>query len=89
MVDLGPSRTSTPAVWEAAIPEAASGDMVVYTDRSRDQEGRFRGRWHGDGNGAGSVAIGLVVIVWDREVAGIQQALRLAPNVGIQVLSDL
>ena len=88
MVDVGPCRTSTPAVDEVAIEKTASGDMVVYTDGSRDQEGRVGGRWYADGNGAGSVAVGLVATVWDWEVAGIRQALRLSLEVGILVLSD-
>ena len=39
VVDLGPCRMSTPAVWEAAIAEPANGDMVVYMDGSRNQVG--------------------------------------------------
>ena len=88
VVGLGPCRTSTPAVWEAAIMEAANSDMMVYTNGSRDQEGRVEGGWHADGNGPGSVAVGLIATVWDGKVAGIRQALRLTPDVGILVLSD-
>ena len=63
VVDLGPCRTSTPAVWEAAIAVTANEDMVVYTYGSRDQEDRVVGGWHADGDGAGSVAVGLVATV--------------------------
>ena len=37
---------------------------------------------------AGSVAAGNIATVWDRGVAGIRQALRMAPEVDILVLSD-
>ena len=47
-----------------------------------------RGRLHAPGNGAGSVAIGDIATVWDGEVAGIGQALKMAPKVNILVLSD-
>ena len=88
MVDLGPCRTSTPAVWEVAIAGVANKGMVVYTNGSRDLEGRVGGGWHADGKGAGSIAVGLVAMVWDGKVAGIRQALRLAPDVNLLVLSD-
>lgn len=68
------------------IEVAASGDLVVYTDGRRHQEGRVGHSWHADGNGAGSVAVGSVAAVWDEEVAGIQQALRLTLDVSVLVL---
>lgn len=58
-------------MWDAAIADAANRDMVVHTDGSKDQEGRVGGGCHADGNGAGSVAVGLVAMVWDGKVAGI------------------
>ena len=36
VVDLGPSKSSTCAVWERAIREAGERRLVVYTDGSRD-----------------------------------------------------
>lgn len=68
------------------IEVAASGDLVVYTDGRRHQEGRVGHSCHADGNGAGSVAVGSVAAVWDEEVAGIQQALRLTLDVSVLVL---
>ena len=88
VVDLGPSKSSTCAVWERAIREAGDKRLVVYTDGSRDSDGRVGGRWHAPGNGAGSVAVGSIATVWDGEVAGIRQALRMAPDVDVLVLSD-
>ena len=89
VVDLGLCKTSTSMAWEAAISNAAGGKLVDYTDGSRDEDGRVGGGWYADGNGAGSVAVGEVATVWDGEIAGIRQALRLAPDVDILVLPDL
>ena len=88
VVDLGPSKSSTCAVWEQAIRGAGDRRLVVYTDGSRDSDGRVGGWWHAPGNGAGSVAVGSIATVWDGEVAGIRQALRMAPDVDVLVLSD-
>ena len=88
VVDLGPSNSSTCAVWERAIRKAGERRLVVYTDGSRDSDGRVGGGWHAPGEGAGSVAVGSIATVWDGEVAGIRQALRMAPDVDVQVLSD-
>ena len=40
------------------------------------------------GNGAGSVVVGNIATGWDGEVSGIRQALRMAPDVDMLVLSD-
>ena len=88
LVDLGPCRTATAMEWEKAIRGAAGGDLVVYTDGSRDQEGGVGGGWYANGNGADSVAVGTIGTVWDWKVAGIHQALRLASEVDVLVLSD-
>ena len=88
VVNLGPSKSSTCAVWEQAIREAGERRLVVYTDGSRDSDGQIGGGWHAPGNGAGSVAVGSIATVWDGEVAGIRQALRMAPDVDVLVLSD-
>ena len=61
---------------------------MVYTDGSRDGGGRLGGGWHAPGNGADSIAVGSIATVWDGEVAGIRQALRMTPEVDILVLSD-
>ena len=61
---------------------------MVYTNGSRDSEGRVGGGWHAPGNVAGSVAVGNIATVWDGEVARIRQALRMAPDVDILVLSE-
>ena len=55
--------------------------MIVYIDGSRDEDGEVGGGWHAPGNGAGSVAVGNIATIWDREVVGIRQALRMAPEV--------
>ena len=39
MVDMGACQTSTLGVWEEAIREAASGELVIDTDGSRDCDG--------------------------------------------------
>ena len=88
VVDLGPCKSSTSDVWERAIREAGERRLVVYTDGSRYGHGRVGGGWHAPGNGAGSVAVGSIATVWDGEVAGIRQALRMTPEVDILVLSD-
>ena len=88
VVDLGPCKSSTSEVWERVIKEAGEGRLVVYTDGSRDGDGRVRGGWHALGNGAGSIAVGSIATVWDGEVAGIRQALRMAQEVDMLVLSD-
>ena len=88
VVDLGLCRSSTSEVWERAIKEAGEGRLVVYTDGSRDGDGRVGGGWHAPGNGAGSTAVGSIATVWDGEVAGIRQAHRMAPEVDMLVLSD-
>ena len=88
VMDLGPSKSSTCAIWERAIREVGDQRLVVYTDGSRDSDGRVGGGWHAPGNGAGSVAVGSIATMWDGEVAGIRQALRMAPDVDVLVLSD-
>ena len=88
VVDLGPSKSSTCSVWERAIREAGERRLVVYTEGSRDSDGRVGGGWHAPGNGAGSLAVGSIATVWDGEMAGICQALRMAPDVDVLVLSD-
>ena len=88
VVDLGPSKSSTCAVWERTIREAGERRLVVYTDGSRDSDGRVGGGWYASGNSAGSLAFGSIATVWDGEVAGMRQALRMAPNVDALVLSD-
>ena len=88
VVDLGPCKSSSYSVWEWAIGEAGEKRLVVYTDGSRDGDGWVGGRWHTSGNGAGSVAVGSIATVCDGEVAGIHQALRMAPEVDNLVLSD-
>ena len=88
VVDLGCCKTSTSAAWEQAIGNASEGRLVIYTDGSTDGGGRVKGGWHTQGNGAGSVAVGNVATLWDGEVAGIRQALRMAPDIDILVLSD-
>ena len=89
MLDLRPCRPSSSAVWERAIKNAGDRRLAVYTDGSRDGDGRERGGWHSLDNGASSVAVGSIATVWDGEVAGIRQALTMAPEVDILVLSDL
>ena len=88
MVDLGPCKCSTSAVWERAIREAGERRLVVYTDGSRDSDGHVRGRCHAPGNGADNVAVGNITTVWDGEVAGIRQALRMAQDVDLLILSN-
>ena len=75
-------------MWERAIKEAGEGRLVVYTDGSRDGGGQVGGGWYALENGAGSVAVGSFATVWDGEVAGVRQALRMAPEVDVLVLSD-
>ena len=55
VVDLGLCGSSTSEVWEQAIKEAGEGRLVVYTDGSRDGDGRVGGGWHAPGNGAGGM----------------------------------
>ena len=88
VVDLGPCKSSTSEVWERAIKEAGEGRLVVYTDGSKDGGGQVGGGWYTPENGAGRVAVGGIATVWDGEVAGIRQALRMAPEVDMLVLSD-
>ena len=88
VVDLGLCKSSSPAVWEWAIRESGEERLVVYTDGSRDGDGRVGGGWHAPENGAGRVAVGNIATVCDEEVAGIRQALRMAPEVDILVLFD-
>ena len=88
VVDLGPSKSSACEVWERAIREAGERRLVIYPDGSRDSDGRVGGGWHAPGNGAGSIAVGSIATMWDGEVAGIRQALRMAPDVDVLVLSD-
>lgn len=63
VVDLGPCGTSTSAVWEEAIKNAAGGRLVAYMDGSRDDDGRVGGGWYADGNRAGSIAVGNVATI--------------------------
>ena len=88
MVDLGPCKCSTSAVWERAIKEAGERRLVVYTDGSRDSDGHVGGRCHAPGNGADNVAVGNITTVWDGKVAGIRQVLRMAQDVDLLILSD-
>ena len=88
VVDLGSCKSSTSKVWEQAIKEVGERRLVVYTDGSRDGDGRVGVGWHASGNGAGSIAVGSIATIWDGEVAGIRPALRMAPEVDILVLSD-
>ena len=43
VLDLGPCKSSTSKVWERAIKEAGERRLVVYTDNSRDDDGRVGG----------------------------------------------
>lgn len=88
IIDVGPYKTSDPTLWEEAVKCAAERRLVVYTDGSRDDGGRVGGGWYADDNGASSVAVGNVATVWDGEVAGIRQALRLALDMDILALTD-
>ena len=88
MVDLGPCKCSTSAVWERAIKEAGERRLVVYTDGSRDSDGHVGRRCHAPGNGANNVAVGNITTVWDGKVAGIRQVLRMAQDVDFLILSD-
>ena len=88
VIVLGPPKTSSLAVGENAIREQGRGRLVVYTDISGDNDGRVGGGWHAQRNGAGSIAVGDIPTVWDGEVAGIRQALMIAPKVDILVLRD-
>ena len=72
VVDIGPCKSSTAVVRERAIREAGEWRLVVYTDGSRESDGRVGGGWHAPGNRAGSVAVGNIATVWDGEVAGIR-----------------
>ena len=65
VVDLGPCKSATSEVWELAINVAGERRLVVYTDGSRDGDGRVGGGWHAPGNGATSVAVGSIATVWD------------------------
>ena len=40
VVGLGPCKSSSSAVWEGAIREASEKRLVVYSDGSRDSDGR-------------------------------------------------
>lgn len=88
VVDLGSCHLFTSVAWEEAIRAEATGRQVVYTDGNMDQVGRVGGGWYADGNGAGSVAVGNVATVWHGKVAGMRQALQLALNTDVLVLSD-
>ena len=70
--DLASSKSSTSAVWERVMREAGEKRLWLYTEGSRDGDGRVRGRWHASGNVAGSVSVGNIATVWDGEVAGIR-----------------
>ena len=59
----------------------------MYTDGSMT-EGLVGGGWASEGVGGGSVALGSCATVWDGEVAGIRQALRIMPEGDLLVLSD-
>lgn len=61
---------------------------MFYTNLSSNLADRVRGGRYVEGNGAHSIAVGSVVPVWDGEVAGTQQALRMAPEVNVTILSD-
>ena len=65
VVDLGPCKSSTSATWERAIRQVGKRRLVVYTDGSRDGDGRIGGWWHASGNGAGSIPVGSIATVWD------------------------
>ena len=71
-----------------ATREAGERRMVIYSDGSKDSDSRVGGGWQAPENGAGSVAVGDSATVWDGEVAGIRQAIRMALGVDILVLSD-
>ena len=44
--------------------------------------------WFTEGAGGGSVGVGTIAIVWDREMAEIQQALRMTLDMNLLVLTD-
>ena len=61
---------------------------MICTDCSKDGVVQVRGGWHASGNGDRSVAVGTITTLWDGKVAGIPQALRMAPEIDILVLSN-
>ena len=63
VVDLGPCKTSSAAEWERAIEGESRGRLVVYTDSSRNDDGKVGGGWYATGNGAGSMAVGSIATV--------------------------
>lgn len=87
-MELGPCATTTAVDWVEAINKAEGRSLVVYTDGSMDEAGQVGGGWFAGNAGGGSVGVGTVATVWDGKVAGIQQALLMASDVDLLVLTD-
>ena len=88
VAELAACGTSTPADWKRAIEEAVEGSLVVYTDESMNEVGQVGGGWYASDDECGSVAVGTTATVWDGEIAGIRQALRMMPDEDLLVLTD-
>ena len=74
--------------WEEAISRVGEGCLVAYSDGSRDELGRVAGGWCGPRGAEGSVLVGMVATVWDREIPGMRLALESLPVVPVLLLSD-
>ena len=88
MVDLGVGSGGVGGDWEVAIDRVGEGCLVAYSDGSQDEAGRVAGGWCGPRGAEGSVLVGRVATVWDREIAGMRLALESLPTVPVLLLSD-
>ena len=88
VVDLGLGEDASVMELEEAIRRVGGSDDLLFTDGSRDEWGRVGGGWWVSSGGSGSVAVGTVATVWDREIEGMRLALDSVAVSPLLLLSD-
>ena len=89
-ISLNCSPTDPKAKWERNIEKAKEGNWVLYSDGSKNEEGRVGSGWvsHG-GKIEGKEGLGKLATVWDGEVKTVAEALSAWDKSGkVIVLSD-
>jgi len=75
--------------WELVISEAREESIGVFTNSSMSEEGRVGSGWHVEGLAGSKEGMGKLAMVWDGEIAGMQEGIQMAPeDHKILLLSD-
>ena len=75
-INLNRSATASKAKWEKSIDRIKEGNWFIYSNRSKNEEGRVRSGWilYG-GKIQGKKYLGKLATVWDGEIKVIAEEL--------------